>query len=691
METLNNSTQGGNPQNESKKSAPRTRSTFNPSYRNYQTMRFGEVTPFFCMEAVAGDKIQLQSRHSIRTLSLAQPLMSKIGVKKDYFSVPYEAILPLNWDKIFTNPTSGDDVDWTANCVMDKKMLTAFLCTPLQALFYVYDSIDYILNYSDYLKHLFRALALCNMIYGKGSLSRSLGYSFDFFRNSDNSGSLDFSNIVQDFFNRVQSGWAFNNVTFRFSSSFDSVNNDNGFVVTLNPDDVSSFNRVLDYFTYYPNQEILLCDDSEFASIRNVFDGIIDSVFGYKDGESYLVKCIPQIPDDFYVNLSRLFAYQIVVASLYSNDKVDYVYSAELYRQVIHSITSGDVDPSISNFVYNGIECPYDYLSAGILKQMSCFKLSDVVLNGELVFRIIYDNDFALLCAIFGYGRSLKYQDYFVGSRPTPLAVGDNGIQVVDNSVSVIDVTKSLALQRFRNQVVRSGRKMKDYLESVFHTSPNAPLSEPIFLSHMSDSLQSVETENTADAQQSKSNSIISNLRGNSDKYAFEFIAERPCILLGCMTFDVRRCYPFAFSRFNRVVDRFDMFNPYLQYIGDQDIDLAEYDVRITAEKNAIVPFGYTLRDMQYKQRPDEMSGGFFEDLPAWLFTDYNSTSSLRWDAPAVCENISPEFIRQNNSELDKFFISLTGLGNGHYFHFIVMSDNEITASRPMAYAPSIL
>lgn len=203
METLKNSTQGGNPQNDAFKSSPRNRSTFNPSYRNYQTARFGEVTPFFVMESVAGDKIQLQSKHVLRTLSLSQPLMSKVGVKKDFFSVPYECILPFNWEKIFANPISGDDVDWEVNCVLNKDMLMAFLGCPLQSLYYVLNAVSSIPDNKVYLKYLFRALALCNIVYGKGSLLRTLGYSFDFFRNANNSSSLDISNFVSSFLTDV--------------------------------------------------------------------------------------------------------------------------------------------------------------------------------------------------------------------------------------------------------------------------------------------------------------------------------------------------------------------------------------------------------------------------------------------------------------------------------------------------------
>ena len=46
----------GNVQNEVDAKAIRSRSRFNLSYHNFQTMRFGELTPFYVEEVLGGDK-----------------------------------------------------------------------------------------------------------------------------------------------------------------------------------------------------------------------------------------------------------------------------------------------------------------------------------------------------------------------------------------------------------------------------------------------------------------------------------------------------------------------------------------------------------------------------------------------------------------------------------------------------------
>ena len=89
----------------------KARSKFNLDAHHLTTLPFGMYVPFFNMECVNGDNINLRSQHSLNTFTLKSPVLSNIRMRKDYFSVPMEAILPFNWDKIITNPLFGDDVD----------------------------------------------------------------------------------------------------------------------------------------------------------------------------------------------------------------------------------------------------------------------------------------------------------------------------------------------------------------------------------------------------------------------------------------------------------------------------------------------------------------------------------------------------------------------------------------------------
>lgn len=89
----------------------RTRSNLNLSYPFFTTHRFGEISPFFWEENLDGDKrMHLNSSSKIDSYTLKSPLMQDIKMKKDLFYVPRQAILPLNWEKVYTNPNIGEDV-----------------------------------------------------------------------------------------------------------------------------------------------------------------------------------------------------------------------------------------------------------------------------------------------------------------------------------------------------------------------------------------------------------------------------------------------------------------------------------------------------------------------------------------------------------------------------------------------------
>ena len=115
----NNATQPSKAVNDSQVFVNRNRNTFDLSYFNYKTQRFGQYEPFFVMEGVPGDTIPLSSSHNVRSLPMQSPFLSSLTLSKDYFMVPMQAILPNTWEMIFSNPASGDDVPDDANCVWD--------------------------------------------------------------------------------------------------------------------------------------------------------------------------------------------------------------------------------------------------------------------------------------------------------------------------------------------------------------------------------------------------------------------------------------------------------------------------------------------------------------------------------------------------------------------------------------------
>ena len=109
------------PNNSLNDAAPAVRHTFNRfnnGYSHYTTANYGEYTPFFNQVCNPADSKKFKSVSQIRTLSLHSPLYSAMKMNKDYFFVPYDAILPNSWQKIYRNPSQGDDVPTDANTVI---------------------------------------------------------------------------------------------------------------------------------------------------------------------------------------------------------------------------------------------------------------------------------------------------------------------------------------------------------------------------------------------------------------------------------------------------------------------------------------------------------------------------------------------------------------------------------------------
>ena len=82
-------------------------------YHLANTPRFAEASPCFVAEALPKDEIPMRDNCNLRTYSLKAPLMSDVFHRKLYFAVPDEAVLPLNFEKLYKNPKQGDDVDAT--------------------------------------------------------------------------------------------------------------------------------------------------------------------------------------------------------------------------------------------------------------------------------------------------------------------------------------------------------------------------------------------------------------------------------------------------------------------------------------------------------------------------------------------------------------------------------------------------
>jgi len=643
----------GNPIHDERRENNPKHSSLTISQRVAGTYRFGELSPYFAFECVPDDKLTINSFTKIQTYTLKSPLLSRINVRKSFINVPLDSVLPFQAERIVSNPNIGDDVPSDSMCVTSVNKITAYFNSFLSYLASEAVSIaesegeDYEVQYN-FASNCLRFLIQSEYFFSTGSLFATFKHSLSKYF----IGSSDYLGKTFDyFFDNVASDLVDLNIPISKGSTSDkSVN----------------LHHRMQWLRDNPSAEFTYDDDGTYVYWKKAKCASLAAKFAKISFKT--------LNNDVPFNYGRECAYQIACSHFFSNDKVDYIYSAELYRQNVKSCYSdifvngtGTYAEGDLNFTWNGIELKYDYLSGKYFDLM----LSDLP-SGDLFY--LAGELFNLL---FGFRRSLKYQDYFTGSKTRPLAVGDTSISVNNSAVSVVDVTKSIQLQKFLNSVNRAGRKFSNYMQSIFGTLPGYDFHDPKWLAEYSDPVNASEVENTGAAQQTLDVSVTSRLDSASGSKSIEFFSDRFGWIIGIQYFDIPRMYPNLIERVTMHKDRFDMFNPFMQFTGDQPIYFAELS------PGDMSPFSYCGKYNEYKEAVDTCFGGFIDSLPSWVFK-----------APDYPENgtIGPDFIRSSNDELDPFYINnITSLALGHYFHFIELHDNNIDAKRPMIYQPQIL
>lgn len=625
------------------------------------TARFGDVTPFLVQNTIPGDKISTRSNISLRTYTLKSPLMQDIKMQREYFNVPLRAILPFNWDKIYVNPNIGDDVPSGTNsayCSLSRfDFIRRFSLTNFLSAHSSFGSAELCpaLHWYNIVEQVFTSGGLCNIL---GLAVPSLDSYFNTLGKS-------FADVVNICILR-------NTAVAQFSIL-------NGDGEPIDHIDLSSV-PAHSWYSYFSDYTLSPFEEESpdnawvskvsFAALRSICVELNNEITRLINEASPEVNGQKQY-DSSPIDLSRLWAYQMVYHHFYTNDKVDFIYSAEQFRNYIGGLVISSI--GVDTFPYNGSNITYDFLSGNYT-----FGLGFNNFLNNVIACISYNN------ALFTFRRSLRYMDYFTSSRTRPLAIGNTGVSVNSNSVDVVDITRSIQVQKFLNQVNRTGRKFSKYISDIFGAHPGYDYHDPKFLAGTEDVVYGSETENTSFSGNSESNNVRTNLFCKSNKFAFEFEVQEPSIILGLLTFDIVRYYTDSADRQTMVKDRFDMFNPYLQYIGDQATYLAEFNKSLPM---GLKPFGYATRYMEYKQAVPRAVGGFVDNLPSWLFDSrgdlVNSMDNRRF--------INYDLIRSTSYELDKFYLSLTGKNLNSYFHFIIKCDNYFDAVRDMAVDPQIL
>lgn len=659
----NNATQPTKAVNRQGVAVPRTHNTFDLSYNNFTTQLYGYYYPFFCLHAVPGDTVPLRSEVEVRSFAMKSPYLGGVTLKKDYYLCPMQSILPFTWELIFKNPSQGDDVPDDANCLLPKdtfdKVIRA-LDTRLKTVPTGFGQGQYGAEIGNFIRLLFYAESFLS----SGSLFFHLGYkSSPIFYHTDETTVYSFDTIFDSFMSYLLG------LGTQFSITLS--NGDNQYFVIRETDNYNNRGRI----SVSVSTAVSLLRENPNFNISKPMQGVVSTIVSDYQESSISIH-YPLLPEK-NINISSILAYQLIWSQYFVNPQVDYIYNCEIYRETFRSNfinrfgSENWYTVPWQTFSYNGSHISYDYFSLHYLSKL---------------FETIRPADYDLVHYLFGLRQSLRFGDYFTDSRTRPYAPGVMDAPVVGEKVSAIDITKSVVMQRYLNAVVKLGNNFGDYLRGIFGTTPSPDYHFPKFIASSEVAVDGFEVANTSSQQQGL---LVTNLKTSADKYEFEVSVDMPCIILGLSSFSVPRVYSQTCNRFFFHNDRFDDFNPMLQYIGDQDIRSIELSSCTNREGQADGVFAYASRNAEYKQSFSVASGGFIDMLPSWAFL--SDSLFQGYFVPDTLIPQSPEFIRAKDFEFDRFFEVQTGLSLGHKFHFILRYINQNVCNRPMEVNPGIL
>ena len=469
---------------------------------HYTTERFGIIDVCGVFNGIEGDEHDWRPAHELTTYTLSAPLMTPVYKEKDYVIVARQAILPLNWDKIHVQPNVGDDIDatrigtsvkatgWTKFLQLIAGKIPEAVMTEVEAAETAED-LNAMLLAS---KHMLQSITTNESVFSYGSLLCKLGCSMAaLWRNGemkpwdiamdDAMGYLVGANSSIYGF-EIQRGTEKTFVNLKVNKA-NTPANTIGLrefldICRENPSDFQiNWIAVSNTGTH--------ATASELTDIMNDWTAVSEILqLGFAD-ISVLRYAEP-------VDLARLWAYQLAVAEYFTNSHVDYIYSAELYRHyVFHIITSGGL-ANMQKFTWNGIGYEYDYLCAYYF-ELTESMVEATIANGDLT---KLEAGFEYWASIFSYHRSLKYLDYFTGSKTRPLAVGDVTINPgVGGAINVIDVSRKGQAYKFYNAVNRIGRKADDYALGIMGVKQQHDWHNPLWLGSTRSGVNAEITDNT--------------------------------------------------------------------------------------------------------------------------------------------------------------------------------------------------
>lgn len=608
--------------------------TFDRSNVRQLTQRFSDIRPYNMQIPVDGDVVRNRNVFDLSTYTMKSRLLTRVRQHLSAFTVRLSAIMPNTWELILKQPEHGEDIP-----------ADAFPYWNFSNLFRNLEQFSFDDMSGGASTKVYFVLAMSGM-FGHDSLLKNLGYSFPI------------ADAVDDLYGQLVG------ILNDGRHSITYLDSDSNMYVLASSASLSALMDLL---------ERVWRGEFTISSVRK--DGALDDL--PELNPTSLASAISDLLTndsgvDRTVYITPVFAYQMCCAQFYTNSHIDDIYTGKLWLQNL--LASYSVD----TFEVNGVHHIYDAASAYFFNQYLNFSAIDFT-----------EDTFKTLSNIFALRDSLRAPDYFAEARLRPLSPMDLSVAVEDGAVSVVNINEKMWYQRLANAVNRSNSEINQYLYNMTGIQRQNIDPQPNFVVSETFDVHQQETENTGAAQVDDADSVTSRLSRTESKYMFEIMTDEPeTVVLWLQSFSAQYTYPNAIDRIFDAQNRFDLFNSFLQHVGDQGVYAHELDASIPYGRN----FGFQLRYAQYKNSLSIACGGFSRgalDTWALMWPKYQNLSA--GNTVVVSDRLNSSFIRNHNGDFDKFYNSLTGTDPASRFHFICQFYN-ITAnnSKQQAY-PTLL
>lgn len=198
-----------------------------------------------------------------------------------------------------------------------------------------------------------------------------------------------------------------------------------GVIFKFGEDSVTyGFDDTYDFVISSINQFIeLILSSSSASSVMGVTVGSLPD--SYIDSIGSLFNSLYWSGYTDFVNIEPIIGYQMILADKFSNAKVDNVYTSRMYSDALRQIVYASGLPHLqdASFSINGKKYYYEPYSEYVFNRVTSSLLT-------FVSESIFVNKCNYILSIFGFGRPLRYGDYFTGSRLEPLAPGNTRVTV---------------------------------------------------------------------------------------------------------------------------------------------------------------------------------------------------------------------------------------------------------------------